>query len=101
MKKKMLKGALALIMVVGVVIPTSGAVHAIHVGNGVQWTWGLTPWSVWSTTTNYPRGVYQVQSRVGVRGQLFYSYWDPTYASIDVGYAGWGRTANYDTWDWQ
>jgi hypothetical protein len=43
MKKKMLKGALALIMVVGVVIPTSGAVHAIHVGNGVDWTWGVTP----------------------------------------------------------
>jgi len=97
MKKKMLKGALALIMVVGVVIPTSGAVHAIHVGNGVDWTWGVTPWSVWSTTTNYRHGVNEVYASVRVNGTDYGSGWHRTEATIDVGWAFGGRKAFYNT----
>jgi len=93
MKKRLLNGALAVLMAAGVAAP---AAQAVHVGYGVEFYSGGNYFTtVWSETVNAQWRVNAVRASVSKNGALSRSRWMRYEANVSRGGLGHAR-AFYD-----
>jgi len=98
MKKKMLKGALALIMVVGPVVPIGSKLQARTVEHNIQFNWGRHSGTSrdWVQTVNGRRQVRQVRASIVKNNVYRSSPWQDVVAYVDL--EGEGSTFRYYDW---